>query len=405
MTKLERGLYACLLIAAVGGCGAAEDTPGRSTTGGAPFGSGRNGSTGSKPSTSNPFGNPDIGTAGAPGLAPMVGSDSKPPSINDPNTCASASVRASRITPTVYLVVDGSGSMNAPFGGGGTRWTVLREALVGTNGVVTKLESVVSFGMNIYSNNDPMKCPATVEVMPTKMNFKAISGAYPGMETGGGTPTGEALQRVVDSLPDFNTVAPDQAVNAPPIIILATDGEPNGCAAGAACNWAADWAACLGGLLTSLGNAPASYDTTLAAARAAKAKGIQLWVVSLADGLNSNPNLQRTANIGAGLDEMAMPGATIYSPTNPDELTGTLSKLIGDVVSCDVALDGSLVVSRACEGTVTMNGAALDCGSDQGWKAVDEKHIALTGDACTKFKADPLVSLDARFPCDVVTPQ
>ncbi|HEX4354029.1 MAG TPA: hypothetical protein VHZ95_13970, partial [Polyangiales bacterium] len=39
----------------------------------------------------------------------------------DPNVCASASVRASRITPTVELVIDGSGSMSSTFGNG-TRW-------------------------------------------------------------------------------------------------------------------------------------------------------------------------------------------------------------------------------------------------------------------------------------------
>jgi hypothetical protein len=36
---------------------------------------------------------------------------------------------------------------------------------------------------------------------------------------------------------------------------------------------------------------------------------------------------------------------------------------------------------------------------------VDEKHIALQGTACAKFKSDPSVLLDARFPCDVITPQ
>jgi hypothetical protein len=328
----------------------------------------------------------------------------KPASIMDPNTCASASVTASRVTPTVYLVVDGSSSMNAQFGGMGTRWQVLRESLVGSNGVVAKLESVVHFGMMIYSNNDPMKCPATTEVKPAINNYMAISGAYPAMETGGGTPTGEALQQVVDSLPDFTAVAPDQGVQVPPIIVLATDGEPNGCANGVICNWV-DWANCLGQLLGSLANAAPTYDTTLKAVRAAKAKGIAVWVVSLADGLNNIPDLQKTANIGAGLDDTANPPATIYSPKNPDELVGTLSKLIGDVVSCDVTLEGVLDTKRACEGTVVMNGLTLDCNNDQGWKPVDEKHIQLQGTACEKFKSDPLAVLDARFPCDVVRPQ
>jgi Mg-chelatase subunit ChlD len=401
MSKLVR--FRCmLLVAAIGACSASDDTSSRSgtsngTAGTLGFGS-RPDNAGSR-STSLPSG-PSSGAAA--GLAPNVPIDK--PRMLDPNTCASASVRASRITPTVYLVIDGSGSMNAGFGGQGTRWQVLREAMVGSNGIVTKLESVVHFGMSIYSNNDPMMCPATVNVEPAPKNFMAISGAYPAIETGGGTPTGEALQKVVDSLPDYTAIGPDAKASAPPIIVLATDGEPNGCANGVVCNWV-DWANCLTQLLTSLANAAPTYDTTLAAVRAAKAKGIQVWVVSLADGLNTIPGLQRTANIGAHLAEDANPGATIYSPQNPDELVGTLSKLIGDVVSCEVELEGVLVVDRACEGTVEMNGRPLDCNDADGWKPLDTKRIEITGSACERFKSDPSILLDARFPCDVVRPQ
>jgi hypothetical protein len=402
MKKLECCLSAFVLLAAVSGCSGDGDTTGRAGARGLPSGPGVGSSGSNAPSSSNgPFGD---GIAGGSGLAPILPGNMKPASIMDPNTCASASVTASRVTPTVYLVVDGSSSMNAPFGGMGTRWQVLKDALVGQNGVVAKLESVVHFGMMIYSNSDPMKCPGTTEVKPALNNYMAISGAYPAMETGGGTPTGEALQQVVDSLPDFTMAAPDQSVEVPPIIVLATDGEPNGCANGVICNWV-DWANCLGQLLSSLANAAPTYDTTLKAVRAAKAKGIAVWVVSLADGLNNIPDLQKTANIGAGLDDNANPPATIYSPKNPDELVGTLSKLIGDVVSCDVTLEGFLDTTRACEGTVTMNGAMLDCNNDQGWKPIDDKHIQLQGTACAKFKSDPLAVLDARFPCDVVRPQ
>jgi hypothetical protein len=323
--------------------------------------------------------------------------------------CAAATVTAMRLIPTVYLVIDGSTSMNSPFGGG-TRWSVLREALVGMNGVVTKLESVVKFGMTIYGNLDPTACPSLVEVKPPALNNLAtMSGMYPQVQTGGGTPTGEALQGVVDALPDFSQPTLDGLQDKPPIIILATDGEPNGCsaavAAAANCASAADIVTCLGDALgQQLSMAAATYETTLKAVQTAKAKKIPVWVVSLAAGLNNIPDLQRTANIGAGLDENAMPGATIYSPENPDDLTSTLAKLIGDVVDCTVSLSGTLDVARACEGTVNMNGAPLACGSDEGWKPVDGKHIALQGMACATFKSDPSVFLDARFPCGVVQP-
>jgi hypothetical protein len=317
------------------------------------------------------------------------------------NICASAQVTATRITPSVYFVIDGSSSMNTRFGGTGTRWSVLREALIGQNGVVRKLESAVKFGMTIYSNNDPKKCPAMSEVPSKLSNLSAMTAAYPAMETGGGTPTGEALQHVVDGLPSYSNML-DGAMR-PPIIILATDGEPNGCSSAATCDWI-DWANCLGELLGTLASAPATYDTTLAAVRAAKMKGVPVWVISLADGLNNIPNLQKTANIGAGLADNASPGSTIYSPQNPDDLTTTLTKLLSAAVTCDVELKGTLTVGRACEGSVMVNGNKLPCNDAQGWKATDAKHIQLQGDACTRFKSDPTILLDARFPCDVVVP-
>jgi hypothetical protein len=219
-------------------------------------------------------------------------------------------------------------------------------------------------------------------------------------ELGGGTPTGEALQKVVDSLPDFNPT-PD-STPTPPIIILATDGEPNGCGASglATCDWT-DVANCLG-MLAGLANAPATYDTTLAAVRAARAKNIPLWVLSMANGLDAIPQLQTTANIGAGLADDAKPGAPIFSPQNTDDLVQTLAKLIGAVVSCDVQLNGSLIVSRACEGSVKINGMDLGCNDPQGWAPLDESHISLQGTACDRFKSDPAVLLSANFPCGVI---
>jgi hypothetical protein len=344
------------------------------------------------PGSSNPSSQPSA-----------AGSGAKPAPNLDSNTCASAQVTASRITPTVYLVIDGSSSMSDEFGGGGTRWNVLRNALIGQDGVVSRLESVVEFGTAVYSNNNPDTCPAMAETAPALNNLETIIAGYPDVETGGGTPTGEALQQVVDSLPDFSVQGPDAEPQTAPIIILATDGEPNGCAEGFICDWV-NWDDCLGKLLTSLANAPITYETTLAAARAAAAKAIPIWVVSLADGLDASADLQRTANIGAGLPEDASPGATIYSPQNPNELTETLTQLIGDVVSCEVELAGTLSVDRACEGSVQINGSPLNCNDEQGWKPVDESRIVLQGDACARFKSDPSVVLDARFPCDVVTP-
>lgn len=392
MAVQYREILISSILLAVSACAGTDGTPSRGG-GSKSGGTIGDGSPVDQPSNTA-FGNVNGPSQGLAGSGSSV--------VMDPNVCASASVTASRITPTVYFVIDGSGSMDSKFGNG-TRWSVLRDSLIGMNGVVTKLESVVKFGMAVFSNSDPMSCPAMTDVKADLNNLMTMTSAYPAMEPGGGTPTGEALQKVIDGLPSFNN-GPDQTAR-PPIIILATDGEPNGCSAAAACNWAADWASCLGNVLNQVANAPATYDTTFAAVHAAKDKSVPVWVISLADGLNSIPDLQKTANIGAGLDDNAMPGATIYSPQNSDDLTQTLSKLIGQAVTCDVALAGTLTVNRACEGTVTMNSEKLACNDAQGWKAIDANHIQLQGMACDRFKSDPTVLLDARFPCDVIVPQ
>jgi len=73
--------------------------------------------------------------------------------------CATADIQAARVTPTVWLVVDGSGSMSSALAGGGrggggggpSRWQALRDALMTqTTGVVSQLQAAVVFGLLIY---------------------------------------------------------------------------------------------------------------------------------------------------------------------------------------------------------------------------------------------------------------
>ncbi|HTU59606.1 MAG TPA: vWA domain-containing protein, partial [Polyangiales bacterium] len=123
-------------------------------------------------------------------------------SMTSPNIarCAPKVAMPARGMPSVHFLVDASGSMNASFGDG-TRWSELRKALLETGGVVETLDDRVSFGLTIYNNNDPMTCPLLTEVAPAPMNLANLRAAFPAMELGGGTPTGEALQQIVDTLP------------------------------------------------------------------------------------------------------------------------------------------------------------------------------------------------------------
>jgi hypothetical protein len=67
--------------------------------------------------------------------------------------CASAKLNVTRVIPTVWLMIDGSGSMAAPldFAGPISRWSALREILLKPDsGLVSKLQSSVAFGLYVY---------------------------------------------------------------------------------------------------------------------------------------------------------------------------------------------------------------------------------------------------------------
>lgn len=324
--------------------------------------------------------------------------------------CPRVDAAVQRRIPRVTLVVDGSGSMNDDFGAG-TRWTELRAALLDpAMGLVPQLESTVEFGLTIYSREDPSTCPSLIEAEMAIDNFATLDAQYPQEEPGGGTPTGEALATVVAGLPDVSSPPPDSEI-VPHIIILSTDGMPNGCGEPPDASICPDVPPLLPGfpagpdpfcVANYFQNLPPDYQGTVDATYAAQAKGIQLYVVSLAPGMQQQSELQRVANIGLGMDENASPGAPIFEPTDPGALRDTLLGIIGGAVGCTLQLSGSLNVGRACEGTVQLNGHDIGCEDADGWRAVDGGHIELLGESCRTFQGDPTVTLNAHWPCGVI---
>jgi len=316
--------------------------------------------------------------------------------------CARVDIGASRVIPTVQLVIDGSGSMDQPFGGG-TRWSSVNDALLGPNGVVRRLEAVVRFGMSIYQTGDVNTCPLLTGPAPALNNFGAIQGAWL-QAPGGSTPTGEAMEQIV-SMMQATSQQLDMDVG-PQIIILATDGAPNGCAGGF--NPAT--------FLTCLTNpmdpacamiATDGYVRTLGAAVDAQAKGIDTYVLDLSDGGLNQQELQKVANVGLGLPEAQTPGAELFVPSNPATLSGALERIIGGAATCDLVLQGMLTdVNAACTSAseVRLNGNLLTCGDPNGWRVVDATHIALVGNACMEWLNNSAAMLNANFPCDLVVP-
>lgn len=162
--------------------------------------------------------------------------------------------------------------------------------------------------------------------------------------------------------------------------MLATDGIPNDC----------------GGDAHGTG---AQMDS-VTAAKNAFSKGIKLFVLVV--GTKFDPDFKRRlANVGQGIDEMAMPGAQAFTATNSDELSSAFNQIIGGVLSCDLKLNGEINPDNAMNGDVKLNGTHLLYGEE--W-TVDNDNVTLhlLGRACTTLKTSPSPAVDATFPCGTV---
>lgn len=332
------------------------------------------------------FDNPST-LAGRGILASGAGS----PGLSD-GQCANGQVVATRITPRVVLVLDGSCSMSTNYPANGAesasectenqngRWAALRRALVDPQtGVVSRLQHAVEFGMVVYGTTP--NCPiAAGPVRPRLDSLERIESALPDVQPGMYTPTGPALEWVFENL--IEAPGPDTNLG-PQIVILATDGEPNSCGRG-------------------FQGPTTDYQPSIDAMAAGQAKGATTYVISLADATGPfHDHLQQLANLG---DPAANGAAKLYEPTTPEQLEANLASLVTAAVGCDVELNGLVDPMHACTGKVSLNGTPLACNDPNGWVLLDERHIRLQGSACQTIMADQTANIQADFECTIFNP-
>ena len=329
----------------------------------------------------------DFGNADDDASVRLADIDAAP---RDASVCAKGMAVANPVTPTVWLVIDASSSMNMRFGSI-TRWTALRGALMNRGGVVQTLQAGVRFGMVIYNGNHDaaelgIDCVNLVTVDPKRDNWSTLADAYPAQEIGGWTPTDRALEEVVTRLPDPGG-AKANADRDPVYAVLATDGAPNDI--------------CAGANVDAGTTNPSAFDPLVAqrvveqVAGGVK-RGMKTFVISLAGD---------DEELAAHLDELASRGATgspVFEPTTQAQLVETLRDVIGQT-TCSVELNGTVRAGRECEGTVRLNGAPLVCNDPHGWRMVDERTVQLEGAGCDTFLG-MASEVTAEFPCEVFAP-
>ncbi len=291
----------------------------------------------------------------------------------DDGTCGDINAVVDGLTPTVQLLIDQSGSMDAGFGGS-DRWNSVYTTLMGDNGVVNELQSTIRFGLSLYTSNDGFNggtCPVLSNVGAALDNRAPIDAVFGPSGPQGDTPTGESIDAVLALL---------QADPNPgrKVIVLGTDGEPDTCAEP---------------------NPQNGQGVAIAAAQRAFEAGVRTYIVSVGDDVGAQ-HLQDMANAGSGLPVGGTENAEFFVALNPQDLVDAFGTIVGGVAGCVFTINGQVDTAKAATGLVALDGQELAHGSE--WIMLDGKTFEVLGDACETIKDGHLHHISAVFPCGVI---
>jgi hypothetical protein len=313
------------------------------------------------------------------GMGPLVmgGSTGDPGGGGTGGVCADVNINLDKQIPTVLLLVDQSGSMNAAFGAS-DRWQVLRTSLMDpAAGVVNTLQAQVRFGLALYSGTPGQACPIITPVAPAMNNYPPIDAAYPVPTESilNNTPTGESIDAALAILQNVQELGQK-------VIVLATDGDPDSCAEP-----------------DSNGTNPPREMSIEAAQRAFQA-GVFTFVISVAADADQ-AHLAELANVGQGYPRND-PMMRSYLANDQAQLAAAFATIVEGVRSCAFAINGTVKAGGEADGVVLLNGTPLVLNDPNGWRLSSPSTIELQGTACETVKNADNVSLNATFPCGTV---
>jgi hypothetical protein len=302
-------------------------------------------------------------------------------------TCVDLDVDFARVTPTVMLLIDQSGSMINSFENSLNRWETLRQTLTDPqNSILEKLDTSVRFGMTLYTSDGgfgtgttPRTCPKLQSVGIEIGNFAAMSSFLNKQKDGkyvygpaGDTPTAESVDAVVRTLEAYEQEGPKS-------IILATDGDPDTC------------------LDPKANDSDASKALSVTAVQHAFEAGIPTHIISVGNQVTAS-HLKALAVAGSGGDTTAQ----AYTALDTSALVAAFDAIIGSVRTCDFTLQGTVTGANAPRGKVVLDGQELTFGDANGWQMPDVQTVRLEGTACERVQADA-AGISMKFPCDAIT--
>lgn len=377
--------------------------------------------------------------AGGPGKASTAGAGGTGPFGNATNPeqpahmladaaphCMQYDVQFVPQIPTVFVLVDRSGTMFDMSAAGVVAWNALQASVLQ---VIEELQADVRFGFGAFTGEQNDTCPLWDKVDPNLNNFDAIAGVYRGLPRPkkGETPATLALPLARDVL------LADQTPGGK-YILFATDGEPDYCSDGnALCPIdsvvrnlqdlsAQGITTFVFGLTTTAVQVPAG---TLAAwANAGRGMPVQLFSNNGGGSLTTQDLFyqcnvvpewaaQHTAmNRGAmqPLADYSASGGTaeVFMPDLADQaaLVEQIRALVQGLKSCTFDLQNRIKVdvARADQAKVNVQGTnvAYDVAGHDGWHMVTDTQLELAGSACELWQKPDSTQIHFDFPCEII---
>lgn len=315
------------------------------------------------------------------------GTAGKVGNVDPSSACATASDGAELQPISLVFMIDRSGSMSTD-GGSSTvnvRWNPVKDGLTAFFGDPASSNISASLAFFPIRNGNTTTCSSaayqsSVVPMTQLPNAGAFSSAFT-QNPAGNTPTVPALQGALDAARAVQATGKNVAV------VLATDGQPNGCSSNTA--------------------------GVESVAAAGAADGIKTYVIGVGP---STGNLNGFADKGGT-------GSAIMIPTNDAaQVSADLQKAIGQIASsllgCNYGLPappaGQTLDVNAVNVNYTAPGAApktlaysADCKDKNGWRydsVTAPKEIVLCADSCATAKAQAGAKLDIIFGCATAVP-
>lgn len=368
------------------------------------------------------------------------------PGDPDAGACQQAEVKFEPKIPTVYMLVDRSGSMfdclsttdtqeascTTP---NDTAWVKLKSAALN---VIEGLQNDVRFGFAAFTGTNEErggKCPMIDQVEPALNNLGAIKTLYDSLpfqpnttESGKKfeTPAREALDMIGAKL-RADTTPGDKYV------LFVTDGEPDYCddqnalcapdsvVAGLQNLYAQGITTLVMGLQASTGALPPGIlqaftnagrgEPTVAPLRKAtdttfdfydQCLGVAGWKADLTA---SGKTAERGVTLGTYSATAGPSKPSAPSSSDQDLIVKELRRALQTVKTCDFDLQGKIKVNvaKAGDGKVLIDGSAVtyDASKVNGWHMETETQLSLDGPACEKWRSTGQ-KINFDFPCDII---